>query len=353
MEDKDSTKGTPQTVQTRKLSKKKTEKRLVIANHCKNCGTVLGLDQRFCPSCGAKRIYNRLTTRNLFEDFSERFLNIENAFLKTFIALWTQPEDVINGYINGLRKKYMSAFSYFAVALTLGSIYIFVFRNWFMDDAMGLNDLFQGGYQVGGDGSKADAEVAETVMSGMQDIVNTIFDYNSFFSFTYVPLYAIISKLVFWNYKQVNFIEHVVIYLYAYSQTQIVSNVLMIIFGWSIAGQVVVSSIISILPFFYTAYVLYRIFGLTIEKLVLKTLLFLAIVLPVGLIFFALIGGGMYAVGMLDPFIDTIKEQADVQNAAKVAKAVKDSIVLDSIRISNQTVKDTLTSIKMVKDSLP
>lgn len=43
------------------------------------------------------------------------------------MALWMKPEDVINGYVNGLRKRYMSAFSYFAVALTLGSIYMFIF----------------------------------------------------------------------------------------------------------------------------------------------------------------------------------------------------------------------------------
>jgi hypothetical protein len=34
----------------------------------------------------------------------------------------------------GMRKRYMSAFSYFAVALTLSSLYLFVFRNWFADD---------------------------------------------------------------------------------------------------------------------------------------------------------------------------------------------------------------------------
>lgn len=348
---------------TEKLSKKSKKKQnvekvkrskrdlLVISDRCKNCSTPLMLDQQFCSKCGAKRILNRLNTRNLLEDFTERFLNIENAFLRTFLALWTQPEDVINGYIDGLRKRYMSAFSYFAVALTLGSIYMFVFRHWFMDDVGNMNTLFQEGFNFGA--LSADPQAQPTAISGLEEIMEIILDYNSFFSFLLIPFYAIISKLVFWNYKQVNFIEHVVIYLYSYSQTQIVTSVLMILFGWSAMGQIIVSTLISALPFFYTAYVLYRVFDLDIKRLLLKTLLFLAIVVPIGIIFIGIVGGAMYSMGVFDPFIEGIKEHVELGKARKATIAIKDSLSQDSVQRSIEKIRDTISDIKIFKDSLP
>ena len=79
---------------------------------CKNCGTILTSENNFCNFCGAKVIHNRLTVSNLFEDFKEKFLNVDNAFLRTFISLFKRPDDVINGYIEGTRKKYINVINF-------------------------------------------------------------------------------------------------------------------------------------------------------------------------------------------------------------------------------------------------
>ncbi|WAC01775.1 DUF3667 domain-containing protein [Lacinutrix neustonica] len=73
----------------------------------------------YCNGCGAKVIKNRLTMRNLFEDFTYNYLNYDNKFLRTFLNLFTKPEAVITSYIDGTRKKYVNVISYFAIALTL------------------------------------------------------------------------------------------------------------------------------------------------------------------------------------------------------------------------------------------
>lgn len=328
---------TPDNVSPRPRRKQKKRRQLlVITDNCKNCGSPLSLDQRFCAACGAKRMYNRLNTRNLLEDFSERFLNIENAFLKTFFALFKKPEDVIDGYVQGVRKRYMSAFSYFAVALTLGSVYIFLFRNWFLMETDYM-EFFSGMNQG----------ASTTNLKSSEKYINYFLDYNSFFSFILIPFYAIISKLVFWNYKKYNFIEHVVIYLYAYSQTQIITNVLLILFIWTGIGSLIVSSITSIIPFFYTAYVLYKVFDLNMTSLILKVLLFFAILMPVSCIFFGLIGAGVYFTGSLDTFIEDVKQQSDMHKAAReAARAVKDSLKVDSTSQMLRNLKDTLQLLR-------
>ncbi len=93
---------------------------------CKNCHTNLKDTDDFCNTCGAKVVRNRLTIRNLFAHFSEQFLNYDNKFLQTFIHLFTKPEAVIGCYINGTRKKYVNVISYFAIAITISGLQMYI-----------------------------------------------------------------------------------------------------------------------------------------------------------------------------------------------------------------------------------
>ena len=181
---------------------------------------------------------------------------------------------------------------------------------------------------------------------GVMELVNFIFDYNSFISFLYIPFFAVISKIVFWNYKEVNFIEHIVIYLYAYSQTQIITNVLFILAGWSAAGQIIVSLFVSTLPFFYTAYVLYRVFNLSIKSLVLKTGIFLLIIVPFSILLSAIIGTAMYTAGSFDPLIESVKKSHDAR------RAKRDSIKQDSLRLKSLTPQSLPIPLQKTQDSI-
>ncbi|PHR71636.1 MAG: hypothetical protein COA67_06375 [Lutibacter sp.] len=74
--------------------------------------------------------------------FNEQFLNYDNKFLQTFIHLFTKPEVVIDGYINGTRKKYVNVISYFAIAITLSGLQMFILNKFFpeMLDFSSLDD---------------------------------------------------------------------------------------------------------------------------------------------------------------------------------------------------------------------
>ena len=74
--------------------------------NCKNCNNTLKENQRFCDYCGSPILKNRLTPKILLRQINEEFLSIDNKFLQTFLVLITKPEEVIDGYLNGLRKRY-------------------------------------------------------------------------------------------------------------------------------------------------------------------------------------------------------------------------------------------------------
>ena len=100
---------------------------------CKNCHTNLVEGADYCYNCGAKVIRKRLNFRNLFEHISETFLNYDNKLFRTLVKLLTDPVDVIDSYVQGVRKKYVNPLSFFGLALTLSGLFIFILRKYYLD----------------------------------------------------------------------------------------------------------------------------------------------------------------------------------------------------------------------------
>lgn len=302
---------------------KKQNALLKVEDACINCGEHIALDQRFCSYCGGKRIYNRLSWRNLLEDFANRFLNLENSFFKTFMALFKQPEDVIGGYINGMRKKYLPAFSYFAIAITVAGITAFVIREFFIDDFIAAqNSLY------------ANDDPQAALQKSLTDRwLRLILEYQSVFYFSIIPLLAVISKVVFWNYKKVNFIEHMVIYLYAYSHIAMITSVVGLFLIWSTTLYQIFGMLSLLIMIIYMAYVLKRLFDLDVAKIILKTGLFgLVLIFTFIITVFVVMGIGMYlgATGALDDteFVKKLKEEKQRQRSKTIDSQ---TIAIDSL----------------------
>ncbi len=306
---------------------KQKKELLEVTTTCVNCEGHLELNQRFCPNCGGKRMYNRLTWRNLFEDFVDRFLNIENAFLKTFLALFRHPEDVIEGYMRGMRKKYLPAFSYFAIAITVAGFASFIIKNWFMEDMIAAQTAIYAN----------DDPVAELQKSFTTNFLNWMMDYQSVVYFSFIPLIAVMSRLVFWNYKRFNMVEHFVIYLYAYSHIAMIFTLLGLMVIWYQPLYQVFSFLGLPFTIIYIGYVLKRLFKLDSGALILKTALFglvLCILLFLMGIATFIAGVLLYKSGALEgsEFVEAIEKQQAAKKAIKeAAAAVKDTIPLDSL----------------------
>lgn len=178
--------------------------------NCKTCDSSLRSDFGYCPNCGAKVIKNRLTLVNVWEDVKFQVFDIDNTFLKTFKHLFSKPEMVVQSYISGARKKYMNPISYFAIAITLSGIMFFVLKNMF------------------------DVNLTENSFSNQNTPnMDFIFDYQGLLSYLIMPIYALITWVLFLDKNQLNYTEHLVTLAYATGQTSFVQVIIALpLFGF-------------------------------------------------------------------------------------------------------------------------
>lgn len=226
---------------------------------CKNCGAPLHEEDGFCSYCGARVIDERISTRFLMKEILDKVLSVDNKLMKTFWHLFTKPEAVINGYIDGIRKRYYNPFSYLLISITLSGIYFYFLKDIYLEN-LATNPQPQNPFQ-----NTAFAE----------GFLNMLTDYQAFFTVMNIPVYGFISWIVFLNRKKYNFYEHLVIYLYAASQTIVLSFIIVVpVYFIDPLASGFVSLVMSAFSIIYFSYVLIRLYKLTFWQFIVKTLYF-------------------------------------------------------------------------------
>jgi len=225
---------------------------------CKNCSQELSETENFCHDCGAKVIRNRLTIRNLWDDFSEQFLNYDNRFLKTFLGIFSKPHVVIGSYISGTRKKYVNVLSYFALALTFSGIQIFIMRK-FYPELLDIASL-----------------VPENTPQQSLDM-DWIYDYMSLLALINLPIYGLIAKITFIGMKKFNYTEHLVIMTYIIGQFSIINSIVItfaaIVFD---VNYYILGYISMAVMTVFTAYTYKKLYPLSIAQFILRGFVFIA-----------------------------------------------------------------------------
>jgi hypothetical protein len=261
---------------------------------CKNCNTTLSLENNYCNTCGAKVIRNRLTLKSLFSDFIETYLNYDNKFIQTFINLFKKPEDVIGNYINGTRKKYVNVIGYFTIAITFTGLEYFIV-NRFFPDFLDISYLSQKGMET----------FANNILHNVQEN-------QSFVLLLFVPLYAFMAKLVFFNIKKFNYTELLVIFMYIIAQINILGSLVFITVA-SLGLKIgVVSPFIFVFQIVYSTFCLKRLYNLSFSGIILRALFFLVILLIFYIISVFSLVGIMYLIKGPDFF----KNLIEIQKAA-------------------------------------
>ncbi len=238
---------------------------------CKNCENLLRTDYNYCSFCGAKVIQNRITLKSLWYDVTERFLNVDNTFFKTFTHLFSKPEVVIGGYIDGVRKKYLNPVSYITIALTLTGFLIIFIRKTFPD---GIDfDIFNTGVY--------NRETSKR----LTDFSLTFYSLNFLM---YIPILAFCGWLLY-NSRKLNFTEYIVAFIYLQAQYSLFSIPITILVLFLLPEAYMTYSFIGIvLMVSYAMYVLHRLAPVKKGEAIVKAVGFLSL-FSMGFVFLGIV----------------------------------------------------------------
>jgi len=221
---------------------------------CRNCNHIISTKSLFCEACGEKTTFKRLTIKTFISDFFNQFLSIDNKFLKTFLALFTKPENVIDSYIHGFRKNYINVIPYLGLSITLIGVQFFVLKQFF-PELMAFN--------------------IQTEMPNNFDfnsIVNKISEYQGLIAVLSIPIYALISRFVFIDIDKYNIAEHLVIITYSAAQLYILTFVLVIISLPLNINFNTLSTFIFIPTFLYVAFIYKNLYPVSWKSALLRSL---------------------------------------------------------------------------------
>lgn len=269
--------------------------------NCKNCQTELQPTSNYCYECGGKIIEKRLTIKNLIEHLGETFFNYDNKLLKTIICLFKSPEKVIDGYVSGIRKRYINPISFFGISLTLTGFSIFIIKK-FYKNALDASQFF--------DASELYSNKAsQDIMASSTDFS---LEYSSLIYASMIPVFALISWVLFFN-KRYNFTEHLVSYMYSmslYSITSVILGLIVLLINPSYYLSFGMS--LYLLVLIYHCFLLKRLFNLTAGELILKTFLFLIFLFVVFIVISIIMGIIMYLNGDFQQIIESQKAASGV-----------------------------------------
>jgi hypothetical protein len=208
--------------------------------NCKNCNFSLRTDYSYCPACGAKVIHERITFKGLIHDFMERYFNVDNTLVRTVVHLFTKPQLVIHGYLNGIRRKYLNPASLLAIALTLSGLSLFILKNYAWD-------LIDFGLMSGNIDQETNRKMVASNM-----------EFSSFLFLAYVPIIAIAGLLSF-NSRNLSFVEHLIAAIYLLANYSIITFFLTLAAMFLIPEQYLYVSFFSLgFMLFYSLYVYWR-----------------------------------------------------------------------------------------------
>ncbi|NER17888.1 DUF3667 domain-containing protein [Spongiivirga citrea] len=266
--------------------------------YCKNCEEYLRYDNDFCGGCGAKIIRNRLTVKGVFAEVKEEYLVSDNKLFLTFWHLLVKPEAVIQGYIDGRRKRYLNVIAYVALSLTVLGIYLFLLRNFFPDDpfAAEFNRNLLDGRKLADLTPEQQEKFLESSKK-FSNFMNSFSDLLGLIIIITTPINALASYIIFITKRKHNYAEHIVLNYYMAAQTSILSSVISIGALPFVGNSVTTALIITLISLIYIGYVFKRIYGISVFESFYKTILFY--ILQTTIVFFLMIflggiGAGIY-----------------------------------------------------------
>lgn len=262
---------------------------------CKNCNSELQDSSIFCSECGAKRVNSRITLKFIISEFTETVLGWDNKFFLSIQKLLLKPKEIIESYLTGTRKKYVSPLTFFALGMTISIILFNIFHDDYIEMSFNLEqteiDLNQdmpASFMADSELTLVDKNIIFDQLKEdskrMAETQESILKYFNLFSFALLPFYALLSMLVY--SKRYNYGEHLVINAYLQGFLFLLTSLafLLSIFIWS---QMYLISILLGIVFY--SYVFSKLHKHSLLKAFLYALKFILITLGIFIVIFILI----------------------------------------------------------------
>ncbi len=90
---------------------------------CLNCGHILDMSDKYCPSCSQLNSIKKLTLKDFFDEFLSNLINYDSKLLATLYAMLVKPGTITKDYIKGKRISYTNPFRFL---LSLALIYFLI-----------------------------------------------------------------------------------------------------------------------------------------------------------------------------------------------------------------------------------
>jgi len=265
--------------------------------NCKNCQDPLENDAQFCDNCGAKVITNRITFKFLLAELFAQ-MGLESLYFSTLKKMFTAPQDVLNEYLTGVRKRYVNPFAYLAVGAAL-SLLVF---NFFAEDYMAIQSSVNKAklielQQVANRDLSLVSNVSAVELQQLKNQQQTaklqlqfqdqwsklLLKYLNLITFLFLPVFALISK---WTYrKPYNYGEHIVMNAYLQGTTMYIS---IITFFIAMVSHPLVYTLSMLIYILYYLFAFSNLYNHSIKTSILKFLRFIGILILVIILLFIL-----------------------------------------------------------------
>lgn len=246
---------------------------------CKNCKTHIENSAQYCSNCGGKVVLERLTLKQLWSSFAINFFGLDNKYLKTAKDLTLHPERVLQGYLDGIRKKYATPFAFLAIGTMLSMLVFSQFSDEYVEMSNSFNeqqfDLIN--KQLGEEENQESLnELKREQLESNTNTQKAVLTYFNFLTFLLLPLYALIAFWVFG--KPYNYAEHLIIACYLQGFTFLFGIVFFLL---SIYVHPILYGVSFLLAIAYYLYAYRRLCGYSFGTLFIKLFKFIGITVGV------------------------------------------------------------------------
>lgn len=189
----------------------------MIDQYCLNCNSPTEKSFDYCPGCGMHLIKGRLNMKEVLRELSDILLMWNKAFFKTSYLLIRRPIEVVDFYLQGGRRKFMTPIFFLLFAFILYEIFAAVTDQdlFFISGMKGAATGWNESEAVTPLTQNISEGVSETTTFGSLDVeaINKLNKYTKVLFILMLPVIALFSKISFKSSK-FNFAEQLSINAY-------------------------------------------------------------------------------------------------------------------------------------------